>query len=78
MTEQTGTLTIPRSDAASSTDATAPMKGHYVILDGLRGVAALMVVVFHLFEAYAAVIPRSRSSITAIWRWTSSSCCRAS
>ncbi|MDD4848579.1 MAG: acyltransferase [Bacteroidales bacterium] len=28
-------------------------KPHYAILDGLRGVAALMVVVFHLFEAYA-------------------------
>jgi peptidoglycan/LPS O-acetylase OafA/YrhL len=27
---------------------------HYVILDGLRGVAALMVVAFHLFEAHAA------------------------
>ena len=28
-------------------------KRHYEILDGLRGVAALMVVVFHTFEAYA-------------------------
>ena len=28
-------------------------KSHYEILDGLRGVAALMVVVFHTFEAYA-------------------------
>lgn len=28
-------------------------KPHYPILDGLRGVAALMVVVFHLFEAHA-------------------------
>jgi peptidoglycan/LPS O-acetylase OafA/YrhL len=28
-------------------------KGHYVILDGLRGVASVLVVVFHLFEAYA-------------------------
>ena len=30
-----------------------PTKSHYEILDGLRGVAALMVVVFHTFEAYA-------------------------
>ena len=30
-----------------------PTKSHYDILDGLRGVAALMVVVFHTFEAYA-------------------------
>jgi peptidoglycan/LPS O-acetylase OafA/YrhL len=29
-------------------------KQHYAILDGLRGVAALMVVAFHLFEAHAA------------------------
>ena len=28
-------------------------KHHYEVLDGLRGVAALMVVVFHTFEAYA-------------------------
>ena len=45
------------SAAATSTDATAPAlspaKNHYVILDGLRGVASLMVVVFHLFEAHA-------------------------
>ena len=30
-----------------------PQKPHYEILDGLRGVAALIVVVFHLFEIYA-------------------------
>lgn len=28
-------------------------KNHYEILDGLRGVAAIMVVAFHLFEAFA-------------------------
>ena len=28
-------------------------KPHYLILDGLRGVAALIVICFHLFEAYA-------------------------
>lgn len=28
-------------------------KVHYQILDGLRGIAALMVVIFHLFEAHA-------------------------
>jgi peptidoglycan/LPS O-acetylase OafA/YrhL len=47
--------------AATSTDATVPApiagKNHYVILDGLRGVAALMVVVFHLFEAYSGGSP---------------------
>jgi peptidoglycan/LPS O-acetylase OafA/YrhL len=39
--------------AATSTTATRPAKSHYVVLDGLRGVASLMVVIFHLFEAYA-------------------------
>jgi peptidoglycan/LPS O-acetylase OafA/YrhL len=28
-------------------------KGHYQILDGLRGVASLFVVAFHIFETYA-------------------------
>lgn len=39
------------SDTLSS--AFADTKPHYSILDGLRGVAALTVVCFHLFEAYA-------------------------
>lgn len=43
--------------AGTSTDATAPGKSHYVVLDGLRGVAALMVVLFHLFEAYSGGSP---------------------
>ena len=60
MTEQTGTLAFLGSDAATSTDAIAPAKGHYLILDGLRGVAALMVVVFHLFEAYAGGNPQKQ------------------
>jgi peptidoglycan/LPS O-acetylase OafA/YrhL len=48
------------SSAATSTDATAPAKNHYVILDGLRGVASLMVVVFHLFEAYSGGSPQKQ------------------
>ena len=32
--------------------ATLKTKSHYEILDGLRGVAALMVVIFHTFEGY--------------------------
>ena len=27
-------------------------KPHYEILDGLRGVAAVMVIIFHLFASY--------------------------
>ncbi|QEE26859.1 acyltransferase [Terriglobus albidus] len=38
---------------ATSTATIAPAKSHYVVLDGLRGVASLMVVIFHTFEAYA-------------------------
>jgi peptidoglycan/LPS O-acetylase OafA/YrhL len=51
---------MPQPDAATSVHAVAPMKGHYVILDGLRGVASLMVVVFHLFEAYAGGNPQNQ------------------
>ncbi len=31
----------------------ADSKSHYLILDGLRGVAAIMVVIFHLFETFS-------------------------
>jgi peptidoglycan/LPS O-acetylase OafA/YrhL len=34
------------------TRAASASKAHYVVLDGLRGVASLLVVVFHLFESY--------------------------
>ncbi|USI72766.1 acyltransferase family protein [Sphingomonas morindae] len=37
-----------------------PPKSHFVLLDGLRGVASLMVVAFHLFEAYAANDPQKQ------------------
>jgi peptidoglycan/LPS O-acetylase OafA/YrhL len=41
------------ASAATSTTAIAPTKNHYVVLDGLRGVASLMVVAFHLFEPFS-------------------------
>ena len=41
------------ASAATSTTAIAPSKSHYVVLDGLRGVASLMVVAFHLFEPFS-------------------------
>ena len=37
----------------TSTATIAPAKSHYIVLDGLRGVASLMLVIFHTFEAYA-------------------------
>ena len=40
---------MSRISAAAFSDT----KPHYDLLDGLRGVAALTVVCFHLFEAYA-------------------------
>lgn len=54
------TIRMTSSAAASATDATKPAKSHYVILDGLRGVASLMVVVFHLFEAWAGGDPEKQ------------------
>lgn len=41
------------SNRRISSAAFADTKPHYHLLDGLRGVAALMVVWFHIFEAYA-------------------------
>lgn len=48
-------VTIMRTQSLSSqtTAAFSDSKSHYEILDGLRGVAAIMVVVFHLFEAFS-------------------------
>src|ERR1700753_742354 len=37
----------------SKTPAYLQTKSHYEILDGLRGVAALLVVIFHVFETYS-------------------------
>ena len=45
------TLTAKSREETSA--AFADTKPHYAILDGLRGVAAVTVVCFHLFEAYA-------------------------
>ncbi|MBO9638828.1 MAG: acyltransferase [Siphonobacter aquaeclarae] len=43
---------IPASENSPSA-AFADTKPHYAILDGLRGIAAITVVCFHLFEAFA-------------------------
>ena len=43
----------PMSETKVSAAAFADTKPHYNILGGLRGVAALIVVAFHLFETYS-------------------------
>ncbi|WP_158942340.1 acyltransferase [Granulicella sp. S190] len=45
------------ASAATSTTAISPAKNHYVILDGLRGVASLMVLAFHLCEPFSGENP---------------------
>jgi peptidoglycan/LPS O-acetylase OafA/YrhL len=52
-----GKIRMSATSTATSTTAIAPAKSHYVLLDGLRGVASLMVVTFHTFEAYAGGNP---------------------
>ena len=53
-----------------SSSAFADTKAHYDLLDGLRGVAALMVIWYHVFEGYAfAGGGISRLSTTVILPW---------
>ena len=47
-------MNIPQSVTGVPATSFADTKRHYAILDGLRGVAALMVVIFHVFETHAA------------------------
>lgn len=46
-------------------------KPHYEILDGLRGVAAVMVIIFHLLKHMQAAVILLKLSIMAIWQWIS-------
>lgn len=39
-----------------SSAAFSDSKPHYVLPDGLRGVAALLVVVYHIFEGFAFAV----------------------
>lgn len=41
---------------------------HYRVLDGLRGVAAVTVVMFHLLKPFPAGITQSKLSIMATWQ----------
>ena len=46
-------------------------KPHYEILDGLRGVAAVMVIILKHMQVAAILL---KLSIMVIWQWISSSC----
>ena len=55
-----------------SSAAFTDTKPHYDLLDGLRGVAALMVIWYHVFEALLLLVPViSRLSTTGILLWIS-------
>ncbi len=49
---QTGAVSTGGPDTTHPATAALRPKVHYEILDGLRGVAAVMVVIFHTFEAH--------------------------
>lgn len=52
-----------------SSAAFTDTKPHYDLLDGLRGVAALLVVWYHVYEGYA--FAGGSDTIGAIWPWIS-------
>lgn len=59
-----------------SSTALLDTKPHYDLLDGLRGVAAVLVVWYHIFEAFATSPYLISDLIMDIWRSISFLFCR--
>ncbi len=53
-------MNLTTLETTNTTSPAIASKSHYEILDGLRGVAAILVVMFHTFEAYADDNPQKQ------------------